>query len=185
MGLEDGPLALTLGDPAGIGPDISLLAFAARKREAIPPFVLLGDAAVLAARARDSRPRRADRRGRRRRRSAGPVPRRPPRAAGEGRPARSRPAGPDKCRRARHRGVDRARGGSCAARRGARRRDQPDLQGGALRRRLRFRGIRNISPPSPRPKDATLHPVMMLASARAESGAGQPSTSRSRTCRAF
>ena len=52
MGLEDGPLALTLGDPAGIGPDISLLAFAARKREAIPPFVLIGDAGVLAARAR-------------------------------------------------------------------------------------------------------------------------------------
>jgi 4-hydroxythreonine-4-phosphate dehydrogenase len=46
------PLALTLGDPAGIGPDISLLAFAARKDEPIPPFVLLGDADVLASRAR-------------------------------------------------------------------------------------------------------------------------------------
>jgi 4-hydroxythreonine-4-phosphate dehydrogenase len=45
------PLALTLGDPAGIGPDISLLAFAARKVEPIPPFVLLGDPDVLAARA--------------------------------------------------------------------------------------------------------------------------------------
>jgi len=45
------PLALTLGDPAGIGPDITLLAYAARSRESIPPFVLLGDAAVLAARA--------------------------------------------------------------------------------------------------------------------------------------
>ena len=52
MSLADCPLALTLGDPAGIGPDITLLAFAARKREAIAPFVLLGDAAVLAARAR-------------------------------------------------------------------------------------------------------------------------------------
>ena len=52
MGLANRPLALTLGDPAGIGPDITLLAFAARKREAIAPFVLLGDAAVLAARAR-------------------------------------------------------------------------------------------------------------------------------------
>lgn len=52
MRLADRPLALTLGDPAGIGPDITLLAWEARKREAIPPFVLLGDAAVLAARAR-------------------------------------------------------------------------------------------------------------------------------------
>ena len=51
MGLSDAPLALTLGDPAGIGPDITLLAFAARNVEAIPPFVLLGDMAVLAARA--------------------------------------------------------------------------------------------------------------------------------------
>jgi len=51
MGLSDTPLALTLGDPAGIGPDITLLAFAARNVEAIPPFVLLGDMAVLAARA--------------------------------------------------------------------------------------------------------------------------------------
>ncbi|MGC2410479.1 MAG: 4-hydroxythreonine-4-phosphate dehydrogenase PdxA [Methyloceanibacter sp.] len=46
------PLALTLGDPAGISPDITLLAFQARVAERIPPFVLLGDADVLAARAR-------------------------------------------------------------------------------------------------------------------------------------
>jgi 4-hydroxythreonine-4-phosphate dehydrogenase len=51
MARADTPLALTLGDPAGIGPDITLLAFAARSVEPIPPFVLLGDAAVLAARA--------------------------------------------------------------------------------------------------------------------------------------
>jgi 4-hydroxythreonine-4-phosphate dehydrogenase len=51
MGLAQRPLALTLGDPAGIGPDITLLAYAARAREDIPPFVLLGDEAVLAARA--------------------------------------------------------------------------------------------------------------------------------------
>jgi 4-hydroxythreonine-4-phosphate dehydrogenase len=51
MGLAERPLALTLGDPAGIGPDITLLAFAARRAEAIPPFVFLGDEAVLAGRA--------------------------------------------------------------------------------------------------------------------------------------
>jgi 4-hydroxythreonine-4-phosphate dehydrogenase len=52
MALPETPLALTLGDPAGIGPDITLLAWAARRREPIPPFVVLGDAAVLAARAK-------------------------------------------------------------------------------------------------------------------------------------
>ena len=46
------PLALTIGDPAGIGPDIALGAFAVRKREQVPSFVLIGDPAVLAARAR-------------------------------------------------------------------------------------------------------------------------------------
>lgn len=51
MGLTASPLALTLGDPAGIGLDVTLLAFAARSREEIPPFVLIGDEAVLAARA--------------------------------------------------------------------------------------------------------------------------------------
>ena len=45
------PLALTLGDPAGIGLDITLLAWLAREHEAIPPFVLLGDPTVLEERA--------------------------------------------------------------------------------------------------------------------------------------
>jgi 4-hydroxythreonine-4-phosphate dehydrogenase len=45
------PLALTIGDPAGIAPDITLLAWQARIRDRIPPFALLGDADVLAARA--------------------------------------------------------------------------------------------------------------------------------------
>jgi len=52
MAVVQRPLALTLGDPAGIGPDITLLAWTARAQEAIPPFVLVGDAAVLAERAR-------------------------------------------------------------------------------------------------------------------------------------
>jgi 4-hydroxythreonine-4-phosphate dehydrogenase len=51
MASAERPLALTLGDPAGIGPDITLLAWQARKRDQIPPFVLLGDEGVLAARA--------------------------------------------------------------------------------------------------------------------------------------
>jgi 4-hydroxythreonine-4-phosphate dehydrogenase len=51
MDRTERPLALTLGDPAGIGPDITLLAFQARLAERMPPFVLLGDPEVLAARA--------------------------------------------------------------------------------------------------------------------------------------
>jgi 4-hydroxythreonine-4-phosphate dehydrogenase len=51
MALAKNSLALTLGDPAGIGPDITLLTYAARAREHIPPFMLLGDETVLAARA--------------------------------------------------------------------------------------------------------------------------------------
>jgi 4-hydroxythreonine-4-phosphate dehydrogenase len=47
MAAAERPLALTLGDPAGIGPDITLLAWTARTREMIPPFFLVGDPVVL------------------------------------------------------------------------------------------------------------------------------------------
>jgi 4-hydroxythreonine-4-phosphate dehydrogenase len=52
MASADRPLALTIGDPAGIGPDITLAAWTGRTREEIPSFVLIGDPALLAARAR-------------------------------------------------------------------------------------------------------------------------------------
>ncbi|MFK0163784.1 4-hydroxythreonine-4-phosphate dehydrogenase PdxA [Rhizobium sp. NPDC090279] len=45
------PLALTQGDPAGIGPDITLAAWLRRGELDLPPFLFLGDATVLAARA--------------------------------------------------------------------------------------------------------------------------------------
>jgi 4-hydroxythreonine-4-phosphate dehydrogenase len=45
------PLALTLGEPAGIGPDIALSLWAQRDKFNIPPFLLLGDPDFLAARA--------------------------------------------------------------------------------------------------------------------------------------
>jgi 4-hydroxythreonine-4-phosphate dehydrogenase len=48
-----GPLAITLGDPAGIGPDIVLVAWRDRARLALPPFAVYGDPAVLASRAVD------------------------------------------------------------------------------------------------------------------------------------
>jgi 4-hydroxythreonine-4-phosphate dehydrogenase len=46
------PLALTLGEPAGIGPDIALLAWLRRETAALPPFFLLADPTFMAARAR-------------------------------------------------------------------------------------------------------------------------------------
>ncbi len=46
------PLALTMGDPAGIGPDIALLSWTLRNARNLPPFVVFGDVALLDARAR-------------------------------------------------------------------------------------------------------------------------------------
>ncbi len=46
------PLALTLGEPAGIGPDLTLAAWRQRNALGLPAFYLLGDAAWLARRAR-------------------------------------------------------------------------------------------------------------------------------------
>ncbi|MGJ7037777.1 4-hydroxythreonine-4-phosphate dehydrogenase [Shinella sp. BE166] len=45
------PLALTMGDPAGIGPDITLALWSARKTLSLPPFLFIGDARVLCERA--------------------------------------------------------------------------------------------------------------------------------------
>ena len=46
------PLALTLGEPAGIGPDITLAVWQKRAELALPPFYLLADPDFLARRAR-------------------------------------------------------------------------------------------------------------------------------------
>jgi 4-hydroxythreonine-4-phosphate dehydrogenase len=48
---EHPPLAVTMGDPAGIGPDITLLSWCNRTSLALPPFVLLGDPDLMAERA--------------------------------------------------------------------------------------------------------------------------------------
>jgi 4-hydroxythreonine-4-phosphate dehydrogenase len=45
------PLALTLGEPAGIGPDVAIAAWLRRHELDLPPFYLLGDPACIAARA--------------------------------------------------------------------------------------------------------------------------------------
>ncbi|WP_173909486.1 4-hydroxythreonine-4-phosphate dehydrogenase PdxA [Microvirga ossetica] len=47
-GLNLRPLLLTQGDPAGIGPELSLRAWLQRDSEALPPFALLADPAHIA-----------------------------------------------------------------------------------------------------------------------------------------
>ena len=42
------PLALTIGEPAGIGPEIALLAWQAAKPKHLAPFVLIGDHQIMA-----------------------------------------------------------------------------------------------------------------------------------------
>ena len=44
-------LALTLGEPAGIGPDITIAAWLKRREVDLPPFYLIGDSAFIKARA--------------------------------------------------------------------------------------------------------------------------------------
>jgi 4-hydroxythreonine-4-phosphate dehydrogenase len=46
------PLALTLGEPAGIGPDLALALWVQRDALGVPPFLLVGDPAFLTDRAR-------------------------------------------------------------------------------------------------------------------------------------
>jgi len=46
------PLALTVGDPSGIGPEIAIKAWLARQAHGCPAFYVIGDPALIAARAR-------------------------------------------------------------------------------------------------------------------------------------
>jgi 4-hydroxythreonine-4-phosphate dehydrogenase len=45
------PLALTIGDPSGIGPEIAMLAFMRRQKHHVPPFLLIADPDQLKRRA--------------------------------------------------------------------------------------------------------------------------------------
>src|SRR5579863_8000054 len=45
-------LAVTLGEPAGIGPDIAITAWARRNEFTLPPFYIIGDPDLLKRRAR-------------------------------------------------------------------------------------------------------------------------------------
>jgi 4-hydroxythreonine-4-phosphate dehydrogenase len=48
----DRPIAMTLGEPAGIGPDIAIKAWLSRNELNLPAFYLLGDCDFLSARAK-------------------------------------------------------------------------------------------------------------------------------------
>lgn len=52
MAVPAKPLALTLGEPAGIGPDITIAAWLRRRELGLPAFYLLGDEALIAQRAK-------------------------------------------------------------------------------------------------------------------------------------
>lgn len=47
------PIALSIGEPAGVGPELALQLWATRVKNRVPPFLLVGDPALLAARAND------------------------------------------------------------------------------------------------------------------------------------
>jgi len=47
------PLALTMGDPAGIGPEITLKAWAMRREANTPPFALIADPSLIGQRAEE------------------------------------------------------------------------------------------------------------------------------------
>ena len=48
---NDAPAAVTMGDPAGIGPDIAISSWLQRTGRGCPPFFAIGDPAVYAERA--------------------------------------------------------------------------------------------------------------------------------------
>jgi 4-hydroxythreonine-4-phosphate dehydrogenase len=49
---KDAPAAVTMGDPAGIGPDVAILSWLRRVERNCPPFFVIGGAAVLQDRAK-------------------------------------------------------------------------------------------------------------------------------------
>ncbi len=51
MGFDQKPLAVTMGEPAGIGPDLAIIAWANRKALGLPPFYVRADASLYAERA--------------------------------------------------------------------------------------------------------------------------------------
>ena len=57
------PLALTLGEPAGIGPEIAIKAWLLRNELKLPAFYLLGDRELLSRRAKALAQRKSEAHG--------------------------------------------------------------------------------------------------------------------------
>ena len=55
------PLAVSLGDPAGVGPELIAAAWARREEENLPPFFVVEGLSLLRAAGEVSRPRPSDR----------------------------------------------------------------------------------------------------------------------------
>ena len=49
MTTNDRPIVVSMGDPAGIGPEVIARAWDARAAHALPPFVVVGDPRAIAA----------------------------------------------------------------------------------------------------------------------------------------
>ena len=157
------PLALTLGEPAGIGPDITLAAWLKRADLALPPFYLLADPDFLARRARAARPDHSAPRCRAGRRARGLSRRRCPSSRSTKRSPPSRDIPTHRARPAAIASIRRAVADVLAGPR-ARGGHQSGRQGGALSHRLRRAGPHRISRQASRrstPARAA-HPVMML-----------------------
>ena len=43
------PIAVTMGDPAGVGPEVAARSWAVRHQHDLPPFVAIGDVAAIEA----------------------------------------------------------------------------------------------------------------------------------------
>ena len=130
------PLALTLGEPAGIGPDITLAAWRRRAELDLPPFYLLADPQCLARRAErlglDVPIELVDARD-----APSPPSRAPCRWSRSTSPATAEPGTAGRHQRAGRDRLDRSRGRRRARRRGRRRRHQSGRQERALPVRLR------------------------------------------------
>ena len=165
------PLCVTIGEPAGIGPDIILTAWAERKRLKLPPFFVIGDPALLARRAlamslavKISAIEAGD--------QPGPF--------GNGLPVAALSGGDDRragqalaCRRTACHRSHSCRGGCRLCRKGQRSCHLPDLQGSLVRGGLHASGPPEFLAELAREKTGrSVLPVMMIAGRRGANGAG-------------
>ncbi len=159
-----GPLLLlTQGDPAGIGPELTLKAWMERLDVGVPPFAVLTDPAYLGAhcprRSAGTSRSRSSRRPKRPPPSAQALPVIPLSRRVKAEPGKADPANAASVIESIETAVRLVTDG-----RGRRSRHQSDLEARSLRGRVsRIRATPNSWRPSPAPSPGSpLHPVMML-----------------------